>query len=296
VNNSTAISVIIPAFNAATFVRETIDSVFGQSVQPQEIIVVDDGSTDGTAAILESYGDRIRVLSGRRGSAAVARNAGARVAAASWLAFVDADDLWLPDKLEHQLAVAAADERVALVYTDRYNIGTRGDLPEIQGSIQPLYGGDVFLDLLMLGNHITLSSVLVRADVFFELGGFSESLRNAEDWDLWIRVAERHHIVPCLEPLVRYRLHSGMKSSNPRHMQVARRAVIKRALALPRSRQLPATTIRRIEGATALTNASDAARRGARGLAWQELARSVAAWPFDPDLYKETLRILLRRR
>jgi glycosyltransferase involved in cell wall biosynthesis len=296
VNRSTAVSVIIPAYNAERFIQDTIESVFAQSVQPSEIIVVDDGSTDGTAALLRSYGDRLHVLSGRRGSAAASRNAGARAASGAWLAFLDADDLWLPNKLERQLAAADADEQIALVYTDRYNIGTRGDLPEIQSSIQPLYAGDIFIDLMMRGNHITLSSTLVRTHVFMELGGFSEALRNAEDWDLWIRLAERHRVAACMEPLVQYRLHSNMKSSNPRHMQLARRAVIDRAMALPRSQRLSPITIRRINGATALTNASDAARRDARVLAWQELARSLAAWPFDLDLYKETLRIIARRR
>lgn len=288
------VSVVIPAHNAVLFIKEAVDSVLDQSVRPSQVIVVDDGSTDGTAEMLRTFGDRITVTSGRYGSAAAARNAGAALATGAWLAFLDADDAWLPHKLERQLAVAA-DDRVGLVYADRFNTGDRGDLPEIQSQIQPLYHGDVFMDLLLLGNHITLSSVMMRTALFRALGGFSETLRNAEDWDLWIRLSESHRVEACQEPLVRYRLHAAMKSSNPARMQIARRTIIERALRLPRGLRLPAATRRRVVAAMAWTNGSDAARRGATRLAAQEFVRSVLAWPFDRRLYVDVVRFVLGR-
>jgi glycosyltransferase involved in cell wall biosynthesis len=289
------VSVVIPVHNAASFIEEAVESVLCQSVRPHQIIVVDDGSTDGTADILRTFGGRIQVTSHRYGSAAASRNAGVARADGAWVAFLDADDVWLPEKLERQLALTA-DDRVGLVYTDRFNIGSRGNLPGIQSDIQPPYSGDVFLDVLVHGNRITLSSVIVRTALFRALGGFSETLRNAEDWDLWIRLSESHHVAVCLEPLVRYRFHAAMKSSNPARMQMARRTIVRGALELPRGSRLPAATKRRILGATARTNGSDAARRGAVWLALQEFVRSAVAWPFDPELYREVVRLALGRR
>ena len=291
---SKSVSVVVPVHNAEAFVAETIESVLAQTVPPMEIIAVDDGSTDGTAAILRGFGDQVQVLSRSGRSAASARNAGAAAATGVWLAFVDADDTWLPNKLERQLAFTD-DPRVGMVYTDRFNIGDRGDLPAIQSEIQHMYAGDVFLDLLLLGNRITLSSVMVRRDLFNALGGFYEGLRNAEDWDLWVRLSADHQVAVCDEPLLRYRFHRGMKSGNPQRMQVARREVIRRALLTPRGRALPLVTRRRILAETARTNGFDAARRGARWLAWQEYGRSLATWPFHGALYGDLARLLLGR-
>jgi glycosyltransferase involved in cell wall biosynthesis len=289
-----SVSVVIPAHNAQSFIRETLDSVLAQTVQPCEIIVVADCCTDGTTDAVREYAGHVRLLFSDAGSAAAARNAGARAATAEWLAFLDADDCWLPEKLERQLQ-KVDDPRTALVYTDRYNFGNLGDLPEVHGTIQPLFAGDVFIQLLLVGNHITLSSVLVRREVFLELGGFAETLKNAEDWEMWIRVAAAHRVEACTEPLVRYRLHASGKSMNPENMRIARVAVTESALGSERGRRLPAMTRRRIRAATARTNGSDAARRGARQLAWSEYLRSASMWPFDVDLYRDVARLMLGR-
>jgi glycosyltransferase involved in cell wall biosynthesis len=288
------VSVVIPAHNAEAFTRETLDSVLAQTVRPCEIIVVADCCTDGTTDAVREYAGHVRLLFSDAGSAAAARNAGARGATAEWLAFLDADDCWLPEKLERQLE-RALDPDTALVYTDRYNFGNLGDLPEIHGTIQPLFAGDVFVDLLLLGNHITLSSVMVRRAVFLELGGFTETLKNAEDWELWIRLAAGHRVEACAEPLVRYRLHASSKSMNPEKMRVARLQVTESALGSARGRRLPAVTRRRIRAATARTNGSDAARRGATQLAWSEYVRSAMTWPFDAELYRDVARLMLGR-
>ncbi len=289
-----SVSVVIPAHNAESFIRETLDSVLAQTVQPCEIIVVADSCTDGTTDAVREYAGHVRLLFSDARSAAASRNAGARAATAEWLAFLDADDCWLPEKLERQLQ-KAGDRNTALVYTDRYNFGNLGDLPEVHGTIQPLYAGDVFVKLLVLGNHITLSSVLVRRDVFLSLGGFMETLQNAEDWEMWIRVAAGHRVEACTEPLVRYRHHASSKSMNPEKMRIARVAVTESALGSERGRGLPATTRRRIRAATARTNGSDAARRGATQLAWSEYVRSVTMWPFDVELYRDVARLMLGR-
>jgi len=286
------VSVVIPAYNCAAFVSEAVESALGQTLAPADVIVVDDGSTDGTAAVLQRFGGRIRVVSQPNRGLPAARNAGAAVATGTWIAFLDADDTWLPEKLAHQQAVAGD---AALVYTDRFNVGDRGTLPAVQGHRLELYEGDIFLPLLLLGNHLTASSVVVRADVFRAVGGFAEHLRAAEDWDLWVRIAEAHAVAACHEPLVRYRYHGTQMSGDPRRMRDARRQVVERALASPRGLRLDRWTRRRILASVARNNAMGLSRHGAWRLALTEYAAAVAATPLDGRIYLDVLRCALRR-
>ncbi len=239
------------------------------------------------------FGTKLTVVTQTNRGLAAARNAGAAAARGEWLAFLDADDLWLPAKLERQLAVAAA-SGAALVYTDRFNLGERGNLPEVQSEIQHLYEGDIFVDLLLVGNHITVSSVMLDAAVFRSLGGF-QPIFGAEDWELWIRVAERHRVAACKEPLVSYRFHGGMMSGDPVKMQRSRNLAVQSALELPRGRALGAALRRRILSTTAATNGNEAARRRAFGLALTEYARAIGYWPFGSAVYRSVLRMLLGR-
>jgi len=288
------VSVIIPAFNCAAYVADAVESALNQTRPPAEVIVVDDGSTDGTDVVLRGFGSRIRVVSQQNRGLPAARNAGVAVATGEWLAFLDADDLWLPEKLARQGA-ATADPRVALVYTDRFNIGDRGAHPEVQGQALDLYEGDVFLPLLTSGNSVTASSAMVRASVFQSLGGFMEHLRSAEDWDLWIRIAEHHRVAVCREPLVCYRYHGSMMSGNPRRMCEARRQVMERALALPRGQALPPAVKRQVRAFIARSNAVDASCRGAIGLALSEYLTAATTTPADFGVYVDFLRFVLRR-
>ena len=288
------VSVVIPAFNCERFVAEAIDSVLQQTLPPHEIIVVNDGSTDGTAHVLSGFEPRIRVISQANAGLAAARNAGISVATGYWIGFLDADDTWLPAKLERQLE-AASESRIAMVWTDRFNIGERGGLPEVQSQIQEMYAGDIFVDLLLLGNRVTASSVLVRTDVCRALGGFKNDLHACEDWDLWIRVAENHEIAVCREPLVCYRFHGGMMSGDPLLMQAGRNDVVRRGLASPRGQALPGRLRRRILAAAARTNAWDASRRNARAQALKEYLRAFKLDPFQTSTYIDFLRFLLGR-
>lgn len=284
-----AVSVIIPAYNAEPFIEDTVRSVLDQTFSDLEVILVDDGSTDGTVARLEKFGDRIRVERQGNGGVAKARNTGVRIATGEWIAFLDADDLWLPDKLERQLAAPSA----VMVYSDRYNIGARGELPELQSLVTPMHGGDVFVTLLTDGNFITNTSVMVRRALFEQMGGFFTGLNGTEDWDLWIRIAEQHAIHFVNEPLVRYRFHPGGISRNYRRMGRERRMVIARALDLPRGRALDWRTRRQIWAETWRTNGYEAGRAGARGQALLDYARAAAAWPLEWQPYKEAVKVCL---
>ena len=284
------ISIIIPAFNAAPYIAETVRSALTQTYRDFEIIVVDDGSTDGTAAALDDLRGRIVIHQQPNAGVARARNAAMALASGEWVAFLDADDLWLPDKLERQLAaVGNAD----MVYTDRFNFGATGGLPERQSDVTPMTDGDLFVPLMLDGNFITLSSVMVRRKVIADLGGFFAGLSGAADWDMWLRVAASHPIALCHEPLVRYRFHAQGMSRNHRAMSRERTMVIARALASDRGRRLDWRLRRRIWAETWRTNAWDAGQGGARVQALKDYARAAVAWPLATQPYKEAFRVCL---
>jgi glycosyltransferase involved in cell wall biosynthesis len=273
-----------------------VASALAQTLANVEVIVVDDGSTDGTLERLARFGHRIIVHRQSNAGVSAARNAGVLRAKGEWIAFLDADDVWLPDKLEWQLKSADT----PLVYTNRYNIGARGDVPELQSVVTLMHDGDVFLPLLLEGNFITMSSVMMRRDLYEQLGGFFEGLAGAADWDLWLRVAERYPVRCCHEPLMRYRFHAAGMSRNDRTMRRERELVIDRALALERGRALDWTTKRRIRANTWMTTAWDAGGAGgpvgaaARTRALFDYGRAAIAWPLSIQTYKEALKLCLR--
>ncbi len=207
-----SVSVVIPAKNAALYIREAIDSALSQGETVAEVVVVDDGSTDDTTAIVRSiHNDRVRLLPNDSVGVSAARNLGARTARGHWLLFLDADDRLRPGAVPTLTAAAKATPRAVLIYGD-YDlidgagrpIGRRGLL---QGRRKP--SGDV-LARLARGNFIVNGGImLVRADAFQAGGGFDETLRYCEDWHCWCRLAAigEFAFVPAL--LLDYRLHAA---------------------------------------------------------------------------------------
>ena len=285
------VSIIIPAYNAAAFVRDTIDSALAQTHPDIEVIVVDDSSTDDTPQVLAEYGDRIRVHRQPNAGVAGARNTGAQLATGDWVSFLDADDVWAPRKVAAQLEAAGS---CRWVYSNRYNFGARGVLPEVQSDVTLMTDGDVFVPLLLRGNFITVSSVMMHRGLFHDVGGFYHQKGGCEDWDLWLRIASRHHPVAFApEPLVGYRFTPTSMSANHRAMAPARRAVVARGLDTPRGRALPWSLRRKIWAETCRTNGWDAGRSGARWDALTDYVRAAVAWPLNPQPYKEALKVCL---
>lgn len=283
------VSAIIPAYNAEAFIREAVDSALGQTHADLEVIVVDDSSTDDTADVLRSYGDRIIVHRQPNAGVAAARNAGAQLASGAWVAFLDADDVWRPTKIAQQLALGGS----PLSYTDRFNFGARGDLPEIQSDVTPLLEGDLFVPLLLHGNFITTSSVMIKRDLFLELGGFPRTPAVCEDWDLWLRAAEQHAFTVVPEPLVGYRFTSAGLSADYGSMSQARRTVVSRALARARGQKLSWHVRRKIWAETFRTNGWDAGRSGAGLDALKNYAKAAAAWPLELQTFKAAVKVCL---
>jgi len=206
-----AVSVITSAYNAQAWIGETLDSVLAQTYTRLEVIVVDDGSTDATPAIVESGAPRVRCMRQKRAGSAVAINAGIRASTAPVLAFVDHDDLWVPDKIERQLEALAADARLGMVYSDATVFEGERDL-YCCGQVSRLHSGEVLRQLL-LEDFIPSPTPLVRREVLERVGGFDESIWIANDWDMWLRIASKYPVGLVDRPLARYRVHALSTSS-----------------------------------------------------------------------------------
>ena len=184
------VSVVIPAYNRAALLREAVASVLAQSYAAFELIVVDDGSTDATAAFLRTACEVRLVRQDHTGMPGQARNAGARVARGEYLAFLDSDDLWLPHKLAVQVAAAAAAGDAINHTRERW---LRGGRVISQRGHRHRRSGDLFTDSLRKC-IIGPSTVLLRREVFEAAGGFREDLEIAEDYELWLRLTARHPV------------------------------------------------------------------------------------------------------
>jgi glycosyltransferase involved in cell wall biosynthesis len=185
------VSVIIPTYNRRALVDEAVGSVLAQSYNNFELIVIDDGSDDGTADHLARYGSYLRLISRRRSGVAAARNYGVSVAKGRYLAFLDSDDLWMPNKLEIQVAFMGQHLGVQICQTDEIWIRNRVRVNPKTKHKKP--SGDVFrrsLDLCL----VSPSAVMMTKQLFNQVGGFDESFPVCEDYDLWLRIALNHAI------------------------------------------------------------------------------------------------------
>jgi glycosyltransferase involved in cell wall biosynthesis len=178
---------------------EAIDSVHAQSIREFELIVIDDGSTDGTAEHLTKLGKTVRVERVEHRGPAAARNHGVALARAPLIAFLDSDDLWLPAKLERQLAFMRANPDCAISQTNE--IWIRDGRRVNPGVRHRKRAGDIFIDSLRTC-LISMSATMMRAGLFRSLGGFDETMVAAEDYDLWLRILIDHEAGLLDEPLV----------------------------------------------------------------------------------------------
>ncbi len=208
-----AISAVIPAYNSAATIVEALDSVLAQTVQVDQIIVVDDGSSDVTPAVVRERYPGVRLIRQANGGPAAARNRGVAEATGEWIAFLDADDVWLPGRLERELA-CVADHADAIMCcagrrgVEEHTAGERGATGDTCREIG--------LEELARHNPIVTSTVLLKRAAFHSAGGFDERFRGPEDYDLWIRVAASGRILALAEPLAGYRHRPGSLSLDER--------------------------------------------------------------------------------
>jgi glycosyltransferase involved in cell wall biosynthesis len=200
------VSVITAAYNHKEFVRHSVESVLHQTYKDYEHIVVDDGTTDGTAEILQSFGSRIKYIRQENRGTPAAINAGIRASAGEYFAILDSDDAWLPHKLERQMSVFEQLPRTAVVYSQAQVIDAEGRVKAGDLLGEPLSRDDPFEDLLK-HDPIPVLTAVVKRECFDEVGGFDETLPSISDWGLWIQISTRWPIEFVPEPLALYRMH-----------------------------------------------------------------------------------------
>lgn len=209
--NAPLISVVIPAYNAARTLNATVLSVFEQSVQDFEIIIVDDGSKDNTVEIAEAIGDsRVQVIRQTNGGASAARNTGIKAARGEYVAFLDADDLWMPHKLERQLEVLTNEKDITAVQSGVYYVNNDLEIISVGRCFE---SKDVLLETLFFQNLPGLmSTLIVKRDQFDSIGVFDTKLVILEDWELAIRLSRYCNLKSIEEPLALYRQFPGNRS------------------------------------------------------------------------------------
>jgi len=203
------VSVIIPTYNGAKFVREAVDSVLRQTYRDYEIIVVDDGSTDGTQQLLAplAKSKKIRYLYRDNGGPACARNAGIGAARGGYLAFLDADDVWLPEKLGLQMGLLMRRREYLVVHSDIEVCDADGRVLNGRLYDNPVREGWLFEEIMLLRSWIFLSSLLIERSVIARVGLFNEALPTAEDTNLFLRIARFYRAGYVGRVLVRRRSH-----------------------------------------------------------------------------------------
>ena len=212
-SNNFKISVVIPAYNCAKYIEETLASVFNQTIIPYEILVINDGSTDNTADVVGKY-SQVKLINKLNQGPSEARNRGILESTGNWIAFLDSDDIWHPKKLEKIENYLTENPNTDMISSAFY-IGNEKDWQKI--TPRRLYNpNDSFFEQLYRRSFIATSSVVIRKDFLTKAGGFDTTLLVAEDLDLYLRIAlmnANYHYIK--EHLLYYRSHPDSITSNP---------------------------------------------------------------------------------
>jgi len=285
-----AVSVVIPAYNAATFITKTLETVHGQTNWDWELIVVDDGSRDGTAAVVTAFMEREgiqgRCITQPNRGIAGARNTGIREATGDYVAFLDHDDIWHPAKLDRALAVLESDPSIGVVCHDEHVV-SRGTV--VATNRQGPYAEDVQADLLLKGNSLSPSATVVRRALLDQVGGFREGreFHTVEDYDLWIRLSRLTRFQRLREVLGEY---VQRDTSAIRDVDAHYRNMIDMVGGHIRERFGPASPwpvrwrIRRMLGRLHCSAALAVMKSGRNPSArWRHLRTALREWPFAPS-------------
>ncbi len=224
------ISIVIPAYNAERTILETIASVQQQTFLDFEIIVINDGSTDRTLELLNSVVDaRLKIFSYSNGGLPVARNRGISHATGEFIAFIDADDLWTPDKLEAQLAALQKHPEAGVAYSWTYFMEEQDGALSFKPCDPVFFEGNVYADLLVADFIYNGSNTLIRKQAIESTGEFDPKLKSCEDWDYWLRLAAHWHFTVVPKHQILYRRSRGAMSSKVEVMKQACLIVLEKA-------------------------------------------------------------------
>ncbi len=276
-----AVSVIIPTYNRLELLKETVESVRKQEFREFEVIVVDDGSTDGTAEWLGGLND-IRAVSRANAGIATSRNNGAAIARGKWLAFLDHDDLWATEKLRDQMDFISKNPDTALVAARHVRLGKRYRTPRHPKWIK----GDLLVKAYS-ESFIHTSSVMIRKDVFDKIGGFPPRYRFADEFDVWLTIARDFPIAYYEKPLVFIRFYESNTSHNRVGVRTDTYDILQKhydAQRIPRSIYLRTLSDHDISFGRAYLGAGNPAE----ALKW--FRKSVQRTPFRPRSWRYYLR------
>lgn len=185
------VSVIIPTYNRASLIPRALDSVLSQTFKDYEIVVIDDGSVDNTQEVIKPYWDRIKYVRQKNGGISAARNRGIQESTGKYIAFLDSDDYWAPEKLEIQAGILDQNPKIGIVYVRMPIVNEHG---QILGMKPNGVSGKNFQELLRVWGDLPTSSVMTRRECFDRLGMFDENLPPMEDIDMWIRIAHDYEL------------------------------------------------------------------------------------------------------
>ena len=290
------VSVVIPTYNYAHFVADAVDSALAQTHEPVEVIVVDDGSTDDTAAVLGRFGERITTIRKPNGGLSSARNAGIRAARGDFIAILDADDVWMPDKVQRQLALLRDHAGAGAIGCGAELVDGQGRLKSIRLFPAPSGGRPERLRAVLLREQWvggSGSGALIPAQVLERVGLFDEELTAAEDWDMWLRIVAEYPVFNVPEPLVRIRQHHTGTFRNAQKMERNQWHVYEREVRRW-PEDLDGRTRRRARAMIFRDSATERAFAGSQWSAAMRCLQSLGAWPLDRATWRQLAVSTLR--
>ena len=285
------ISAIITTFRRPEWLEEAIESVLKQSRPVEEVLVVDAGTAEETKSVVATFGPAVRYLPMQDRGLAASRNFGIEHSKGDWLCFLDDDDQWLPDKIKRQEEALQRAPDATFVYTSLQMLWPDGRLEDsIALSPERLWPA------LRIKNSIPPSAVMVEKAALLAAGGFNENLRNCEDWDLWVRLAQHHRFAAVMEPVTRYRISAGQMSTNIDLMLTNTEQILETSLLLGLA-GIPRAIWRRKIRASQLFSAAILARDAGSRDTISFVGQSLRQWPlpgFQPKRFWFLARHLLR--
>lgn len=286
------VSVVIATYNCAEYLGQAIDSVLGQTYRNLEVHVVDDGSTDDTPAVLSRYASDPRVCCHEQPNAGQtrAKNRGIVASRGAFVAFCDADDLWLPGKLAAQIPAFAGNERIGVVYSREAPISPTGE--RLQPTRRTPYVSGRITEALFNSNVVPFGTAVVRRSCFEKMGVFDERYLMGIDWELWLRLSVRYEFVFVDELTYLYRIWPGQMSNNWRGRYEAAFQIMRTFLAEHPDAVSPPAVREAWADCYVMRARLRAAYSGEYGPAFADLARALRYRPGSIDAWKSLGAVL----
>lgn len=290
-----SVSVVIAVYNGGRYLREALESVFAQRYDDYEVVCVDDGSTDSSAEVLRNYGHRVTVISQSNAGQGAARNAGARRASGQYLAFLDQDDRWYPQKLEREVVALEASPDAVVAYSNSDRMDDEGRLMEVGTTVAERASALASPLGRLIGEGLVLpSSMLVRRTVFERIGGFDPELAGFEDFDVCARLRQQGRFLFIEESGLCYRVHGGGFSQSGKVRVVkSRERFLLRMQDLYAGNKEKERLITKMLADCYSDWGMHELRAGNRQASWEKLFRSLGCNPMKWRTYSRLLRSFL---